>query len=216
MPTETKFMALGSGNGFPNCITKVNITESEGGTWARPEINELTLNQAMNLYWNLYGIVGTASATGTAGTATVSDVNIPDTPIKRVCGGSYSDFDNDNAGAPDFPDASQSIYINSSFISAMYDGDTSVESNFLGYSFSDIASFIASNTSNAVEKILFAGSAPNTSDSDAWTQLSSIYLGEPPVLTNVTFQGIPFIVASLDLGTTDVSATITDVELYTY
>ena len=218
MPTATPFTALGAGNGFPECITKVDMTETQGGTWAPPVINALTLNQAMNLYWNLYGIVGTASATGTAGTATVSDINIPntDTPIKRVCAGSYSAFDSDNAGAPDFPSALQSIYIGSSFIFAMYDGDTSVESNFLGYSFKDIASCLASGTSNAVEKLLFAGSAPNTSDSDAWTQLSSIYVGTPPVLTNVTFQGIPFITADLDIGTTGVSASITDVALYTY
>lgn len=220
MPIADEFTALGAGNGFPECITKVDMTETEGGTWAPPVINALTLNQAMNLYWNLYGIVGTASATESAGTATVSDINIPntDTPIKRVCAGIYSGFDDDNAGAPDFPDALQSIYIGSSFIFAMYDGDTSVESNFLGYSFSDIAYCLASNSINAVEKLLFAGSAPNTSDSDAWTQLSSIYLGTPPVLTNVTFQGIPFIIADLDLGTpsAQVSASITDLTFYTY
>jgi len=218
MPTATEFTALGASNGFPECITKVDMTKSEGGTWAPPVINALTLNQAMNLYWNLYGIVGTASATGTAGTATVSDINIPDTdtPIKRACRGSYFGDDDDNAGAPDFPDASQGIYIDSSSIIAMYDGDTSVESNFLGYSFSNTAYSIASNTSNAVETILFAGSAPNASDSDAWTQLSSIYLGTPPVLTNVTFRGIPFIIADLEEGTTGVSASITDIALYTY
>jgi len=218
MPTATGFTALGAGNGFPECITKVDMTETEGGTWAPPVINALTLNQAMNLYWNLYGIVGAALATGTAGTATVSDINIPDTdtPIKRVCGGSYSDFEENNAGAPDYPFASQSIFISSSGIIAMYNGDTSIESNFLGYSFGYIASCSANNTSNYVETILFAGSAPNASDSDAWTQISSIYVGTPPVLTNVTFQGIPFITAYLDLGTTGVSASITDVALYTY
>lgn len=219
MPTAESFTALGVGNGFTACITKIDMTESSGGTWAPPVINALTLKQAMNLYWNLYGIVGTASATGTAASATVSDINIPDTdtPIKRVCGGSYSAFEDDDPQTSDFPYASQSIFISSSGIIAMYDGDTSVESNFLGYSLGDVAVSFANNASNYVETILFAGSAPNASDGDAWTQLSSIYLGDPPTLTNVTYQGIPFILAELEfLGSSGVSATITDVSLYTY
>ena len=209
----------GIGNGFPECIPKVDMTVDTGGTWAPPVINALTLEQAMSLYWNLYGIIGTASATRAGETVTVSDVNIPDadTPMKRACAGDYYGSIQDS-NPSFFLYARQSVNVYSSFIIAMYNGVTTDESNFLGYSLWFVASSSADNDieKSYTETILFAGHAPAPSDSDAWTLLSTIYFGTPPTLTNVTFQGIPFITAELNSGTTGVSATITDVSLYTY
>lgn len=225
MPTTQEFYASGRGNGFPFCITKVDMTQpTSSPTWAAPVINPMTLSQAMSLYWNLYGMIGTATATGTSGTSTQSDLNIPDTdtPISRVCGDTYSDYREETTGAPDYPTTIQSVGVHPEVI-AMYDGVTTDEGNLLGYAMGDselprIVAWCQASVSSVAEVNLFAGYVPAISDSDAWTHLSSIYVPgfSEPTLTNVTFQGIPFITADLNIGTTGVSATITDVELYTY
>ena len=228
MPTTQEFYASGAGNGFPSCIDKVDMTQpTSSDTWAPPITNPLTLNQVMSLYWNLYGMVGTATATGTAGTSTQSDLNIPDAyaPKDRVCGdtdGDYSDYREDTAGAPDFPTTIQIVGVSSGII-AMYDGVTTNEDNFIGYAMGNpqlpysIAVCKANGASSYLEVQLFAGYVPAVTDNDAWLQLSDIYFGDSPTITNVTYQGIPFIQAELTIGSqSNISATITDVTLYTY
>lgn len=225
MPTAQKFASRVKGNGFPSCITKVDMTQpTSSSTWAAPIINALTLDQVMSLYWNLYGIIGTSTAVGTSGTPSISDLNIPNdkTPKDRVCDAYYGDYSEETTGAPDFPYATQSVVVTPAII-AMYDGVTTDEDNFLGYAMGDselpsiVAFSQASNTGGATELNLFAGYVPATADEDAWFQLSSIYLGDPPTITNVTYQGIPLITAGIDFGTiTGLTATITDLDLYTY
>jgi hypothetical protein len=168
-------------------------------------------------------MIGTATAIGSSDTSTQSDLNIPDddTPHNRTCAGSYSDFREDSTGAPDFATTIQQVGVDSGII-AMYDGVTTDEDNFLGYAMGDAelpnsVAVCKANTSGFLEVQLFAGYIPATTDSDAWFNLSDIYIGTPPTVTNVTYQDIPLITAGLSLGsTTGLTATITDVALYTY
>ena len=76
MPTATSFTALGRGNGFPFCVPKVDLTSGitsstdgsvgpadfwvtlggvSSGTASQAQI-DLSLNNAMKLYWNQYSI----------------------------------------------------------------------------------------------------------------------------------------------------------------
>lgn len=230
MPEATPFAALGVGNGFPSCIDKVDMTQpTSSSTWSPPITNPLTLNQVMSLYWNLYGIVGTASVTG-ADEITQSDLNIPDTdaPKDRVCPGTYSDS-RELIYTDDFNYTTQRVGVASSII-AMYDGVTTDEGNFLGYAMNsgelpfEVAFCAAFGTyllqTGGKEVILFAGYVPATTDYDAWALLSAMYAYTGPsalTLTNVTYQGIPFIKAEvIDNSQAPVTATITDVTLYTY
>lgn len=69
MPTATSFTALGRGNGFPFCPTKVDVSGftnwiTLGGSTSRnppaSEINQ-SLENAMKLWWNLYSMTGSFS-----------------------------------------------------------------------------------------------------------------------------------------------------------
>lgn len=223
MPTAEHFTALGAGNGFPSCIIKVDMTQpTDSATWAAPNINELTFDQLMNLYWNLYGITGTATAIGTSETITQSDLNIPDSilPDKRACSVYHGDFREVAGGAPDYPTTIQSVGVKADLV-AMYNGVTTNEANFIGYAMGDsqlphVLATCQAGTSGIVETMLFAGYAPNASDDDAWAELSAVWSGTPPTITDVTYQGLPLIKAELELGSTTSTATITDITLYTY
>jgi len=224
MPEATPFAALGAGNGFPSCIEKVDMTQPTSSfTWAPPITNPLTLNQVMSLYWNLYGIVGTASVTG-ADEITQSDLNIPDTdaPPYRVCPGTYSDS-RELIRAGGGGSTNQRVGV-ASYIIAMYDGVTTDEGNFLGYAMNSgerpfEVAYCYAYGQGTKEVILFAGYVPAVTDDNGWIQLSPIFSVYGPsvlTLTNVTYQGIPFIKAELALDPqAPVTATITDVTLYT-
>lgn len=106
MPTATPFNALGAGNGFPSCPTgeedffgdfvypsRVNV--SFYSTWTTlggynsgsagavtDEQIALSLERAMQLYWNLYQVGCSVSAN----TSTITDVNTSTEPADRVCG----------------------------------------------------------------------------------------------------------------------------------
>lgn len=107
MPEAEKFTTFGRGNGFPFCTDRVDVDDafrfltlggySGEGT---PDI-ELSRRNAMKLYWNLYSLNGTASASAFTASATVSDVILQvgsggtdydpsdeaKTPVSRVCTG---------------------------------------------------------------------------------------------------------------------------------
>jgi len=226
MPEATPFNALGAGNGFPSCIEKVDMTQPTSSfTWAPPITNPLTLNQVMSLYWNLYGMVGTAAVTG-ADEITQSDLNIPDTdePQDRVCPGDYSDSRSLDSTGGIYNNTTQRVGV-TSYIIAMYNGVTTDEGNFLGYALNSgerpfEVAYCDAYGQGGKEVILFAGYVPAVTDYDSWSMLSPTYGVYGPsvlTLTNVTYQGIPFIKAELTANSqAPVTATITDVTLYTY
>jgi len=86
MPTATSFAALGRGNGFPSCASKIDVSQyahwvtlggvSSGGA-SESQINQSLVN-AMKLWWNLYSSKGSFSASSTSsadGTNSVSESN---------------------------------------------------------------------------------------------------------------------------------------------
>ena len=163
MPTADSFTALGRGNGFPFCASKIDVSEYDnwitlGGTAKgnSPTDGEKTtsLANAMKLWWNYYSATGSFSASssdpiGGSGSVTHTDkeVIIKATgeedalePVNRSCNG--TDLYQNDSLVTQFLDednvANNFAYGfitagSSEFIRRMYNGTTSDESNFVGY-----------------------------------------------------------------------------------
>ena len=105
MPTATSFKALGKGNGFPFCLNTIDVLDrgdgnaydywvtlggfkkTDSGLPTQTQIN-LSLQNAMKLFWNGYKINGTASLDSSYNTASVTDSRNPNTtqlePFERI------------------------------------------------------------------------------------------------------------------------------------
>jgi len=105
MPTATSFTALGRGNGFPFCLETVDVLDrgdgnpydhwvtlggfkkTSGGSPTQSQIN-LSLQNAMKLFWNVYKINGLARLSSRYNVADVTDSRNPNTtqlqPLQRV------------------------------------------------------------------------------------------------------------------------------------
>jgi len=125
MSTAQKFYADGRGNGFPFCGTAVNVNDVSGvevenwvtlgGTKKGDALSgstfedqrELSLKNAMKIFWNAYQIIGVADneVSGNQVANHVLGINIRDgvetlndhkTPLNRVCGFSFNRSNADN------------------------------------------------------------------------------------------------------------------------
>jgi hypothetical protein len=158
MPDASKFTTLGF---FPFCLSKVNVSSYDywqtlGGTrkgsspsesQLAAEIN-LSLKNAMKLFWNTSELTGEASAIG-GGVSVIltSSGEVTTEPEDRECWQSYPlqwDFDNDAVMG-----MRMKPY-------RMYDGATSDESNFVGYG---VSGSFASSTADAANVDVHIGSA---------------------------------------------------------
>ena len=163
MPTADSFTALGVGNGFPFCPSRVDVTDTEGGgdyaweMWStidgynKDSTEDRTVagiieskRLAMLYIWNTYQLTGEVVVSSDS----VSNVNsedhalhgdpdadpIPLPPKSRVCllgNGGFGDY-------IEIEDAYGNAVYNLSIrvplkVTAMYDGITSEEENFIGY-----------------------------------------------------------------------------------
>jgi hypothetical protein len=158
MPTADPFFALGMGNGFPFCPNKVNVSgkdlwstidgykKSSTGTRTVAGIAE-SKRLAMLYIWNTYQLTGTVSA----GSGSISNVNAEDHPSTvsgepllprtRVCLGEFAAFGNYVDIYDEQGHLSIDLYASLS-VTAMYDGSTLSESNFIGYGIGSISSHI--------------------------------------------------------------------------
>lgn len=127
MPTATEFTALGAGNGFPFCLTKVDVSGYDYWTtlsgWSKvstPADDTASIadsmKNAMALYWNFDGLTYNATQTKNAvvagvpysATATITEYSsngsiLEVQPKDRVCGSTPIDFgifDSDTAVDP--------------------------------------------------------------------------------------------------------------------
>jgi hypothetical protein len=143
MPTATPFIVLGMGDGFSfnQCRSKFNVNDPYGDGQAFTDYVALTLAGAMQLYWNLYSVSGSAfyddGAGGFDDTSVDGSVELSNEPSVRVCDTSQSAILED-VGSGGSSTSSLSIQY-SSGIYRLYDGDTSDEDNFLGYGVSYVA-----------------------------------------------------------------------------
>lgn len=162
MPTATPFTALGRGNGFPFCPARVDVDDfdhwitlggfkkTDGGSPSQAQI-DLSLANAMKIFWNGYAINGTASTTGTsvnsaniASDGTIFDLgNNVITPsgfdgVNRVCWGRWTASKTDESD--DF--FYVSILSMSASIRRMYVGGDFVGYGVAGY----LASAVTSDT----------------------------------------------------------------------
>lgn len=160
MPEATPFNALGAGNGFPSCLTKVDVSDKGFDKWTTLGGNQKGgavtesgkgLAQAMAFYWNLEGFKFSASASASRsgeGGESVS-VSITDystdadssekiVPRDRVCS-SLRDLREDDSDV-DAPLAASAVFGFSTWngvneLARYYSGVTSDEGNFVGYGF---------------------------------------------------------------------------------
>ena len=262
MPTATSFAALGRGNGFPLCISKIDVSSAtspdpdnpnynwitlggvSSGRASEKEINQSFIN-AMKLYWNLHSFEGSISASGesdVAGETNSHSVEVqnkiveitnaeddPFQPHQRICtttaGGDYFEQDPEQEpGEPRVIDKSTAFMqatVSTFNISRMYYGDTSDESNFLGYGMGGM--FLHTR---AFSKTVPTGSAASI-EASVRVQVGSFLAGdtdsgEDPDNSNIQFDqvaseqsfgGIPFraltrcesnIVASTTFGATPI------------
>jgi len=158
MPTATPFNAIGAGNGFPSCLSKVNVsgfdhwTTLSGVNKTSPTTSAHliaeSLELAMMLYWNLTSIDCSADAYNLTDSVSVSgdiflkdppgynlkaayDLLDPLTPSSRVCKPfPDSTLYEDNSGGSFFRAVRAMVGIT---VVALYDGPTSDPDNFVGY-----------------------------------------------------------------------------------
>jgi len=161
MPTADSFTALGMGNGFPFCPTKLDVTETDSGgydvwpmwstidgynkdsTGPRTAVGIAESRRLAMLYvWNTYQLAGSVAV----GSDSLLNVNSEDDtqsgnplpPRSRVCLDGNDVFGDyvEAEDADGFLIASLALDVPLS-ITAMYDGSTSNESNFIGYGIAD-------------------------------------------------------------------------------
>jgi hypothetical protein len=141
MPTATPFTALGRGNGFPFCPSKVNVstydywTTFSGVNKNNPTTSDALIQEslalAMKFYWNIYSVnVTTNTQTNSENEEySVSSAIADATPVERVCG-EVGLLSTDTAydGLP-----VTSVIARPTSIERLYNGVTTDEDNFVGY-----------------------------------------------------------------------------------
>ena len=186
MPTADTFTALGRGNGFPFCPTKVNVSpydywstlggfkKTDTGDPTQAQI-DLSLKNAMKLFWNLNGASATFADTYTAATTVEIDMdagtydsisfgsetsNQP--PIDRICFEGYESYNKIILSGRFDPvvDLDQRIGIR-----RLYNGSTSDEDNFIGYGTEGVAFYLTGGEYNVwlfLGSYLYGTNAPGT------------------------------------------------------
>ena len=188
MPTADSFTALGMGNGFPFCPTKLDVTATDSGgydVWpmwstidgynkstvaARTAAGIIESKRLAMLYiWNTYQLTGSV----TVGSDSLLNVNSEDdtqsgyplTPKSRVCINGNDGFGQgiEAEDADGYPIASLDLSAPLN-VTAMYNGSTSSESNFIGY-----------GIGNATQDGITAGSDDLAGFGDyAWVQFKCV------------------------------------------
>jgi len=209
MPTATPFTALGAGNGYYQCMTKVNVlNRGDGNPYDNYKI--LDLNEAMHLFWNIASASIAAScprlvSDGMGGTvedgtllAEITSADLLKEPYERVCGtDNVADVDQDN-----FSFVYAAVYTPPIF--RLYYGDVSDEGNFIGYSVGRVAEADAEYVLDQRKLVYYLGLI----DFDNSTTLSDVTVG------GVTLFKYELIINNSNDPLT-VSAAISDVGFYT-
>ena len=125
MPVAEKFSFLGPYTGFRGCFDKIDVSDAY---LVAPQ----TLAEVSKMYWSIYKMSATASIT--AAGLLVEDVISETTPRNRICDG-YS-LTKEDPETPSF--YATMLKIDTSLqIAKLYNGNVNLESNLIGYGFSD-------------------------------------------------------------------------------
>lgn len=226
MPVATPFNALGAGNGFTGCLSKIDVSDRGDGSpydyW-----KAMPLADAMSLFWNLYGLNGSGSATLGSQSASAGPAvhSVGWEPSGMVCNGVNvtSDYDEDINEFEEGVAAKVEAYI---VPVRLYNGDTSDEGNFQGYG-------ISSNSGNSAFAPIqvYATFIPDFGTPETFVSLSSLIAnyagGSDEDVAYVTVSGIDFVAYARGPTTrsasglsatfgTDISSSITGIDFYTY
>jgi|TARA_R110000764_G_C10907116_1_gene372221 hypothetical protein len=165
MPTAESFNALGAGNGFPFCLYSINVNDSpngnpythwatlggteKGGSSATQVEIDLSLVNAMKLFWNYNGHTTTSTISPYSITLDIDEEEYNNSsfkrpspffsnPVSRVCAG--NGWKNPNGTDLAYWSISQSpsgfsagSMRNTISIVRMYEGAINNEDNFIGY-----------------------------------------------------------------------------------
>ena len=224
MPVAESFNALGAGNGFPSCLTKVNMLDLNGDgsnveakKWTTlggtqkgqsPTDGEisLSLKNAMKIYWNLYSV-------STDDDTVLLDVIGGDSlePKDRACRSFWAKT------APSF-----NLTVYGSPI-RMYDGDTSDEGNFVGDGVNVLA--IASRFVTGAVAVRFNFSSYVASEDSDFekSEYNSSFAGFHLVArcfsssaAAITISGLTGTITPNDIELDPNSITYSDIGFYTY
>jgi hypothetical protein len=262
MPTADSFKALGMGNGFPFCPAKVDVSSND--LWSTIDgYNKSTVaartaagiieskRLAMLYIWNTYQINGSV----TVSSDTLSNVNSEDDtssgnplpPRSRVCLDGNDVFGDyvETEDADGYPVASLDLSAPLN-VTAMYDGSTSSESNFIGYGIGnatqdgitagsdDLAGFgdYVSVGFNCVGPVSHSDCSGGYCIIKRDSQYTSVYMGSETFhgvgvaeISNLDAGGSPTVSGSTLSATSEfigfpsnlsVSASITSIDAYTY
>lgn len=243
MPEAAPFTALERGNGFPFCLERVDVEDFEywitlggfkktdGGSPSQAQIN-LSLANAMKIFWNGYAINGTASTTETS----VNSANIEDdgaifdlgnnviTPsefdgFNRVCWGRWAASKIDRSD-DFFYKSILSIHVQqytpqSAFIQRMF-----VDGDFVGYGVAGSLAAAATVYDDALTALVHLQSYVILEEPEheyAYTTLPpQTPFGIPVIGEAYTLSGTGMDAAALSATDTLGSAQLTSLEFYTY
>lgn len=201
MPTAQKFMSRGVGNGFPFCLTKLNVNDRGDGEPIHA-YKALTLTEVSHLWWNIASM--TASATSLKdpeGTleAKLTFADLIDEPNKRVCGGLGTLYESDSDMF-----SFVGVEVGQPTVYKIYGGDTDNENNFTGdYTVGAVAVAYADHVVQEFKRITYTG---------LW--------GFEPVSgttqTDVNVGGVTLFNFTFEEDVTSIVVSIDSIDFYTY
>lgn len=202
MPTAESFNG-GKGNGFPFCVTKVNVLDrGDGNPYFHYKV--LTLSEVSILYWNTAYAVASASAPKDVEGTLSASLTHGDTlaePDTRVCGGADGIVRSDNDNF-----SSVRVIIQNPVPYRLYSGNTSNESNFIGYGISTVVSASVDYQLTEFWDIYYTGLM-------AYDNGPS---GTPFTVTNVNVGGITISKLEAKDSVSEIEASISSLNFYTY
>jgi hypothetical protein len=177
----------GGGNGFP--FSSVNWDARFRNTDDKPRENVMDFDQAVKVFWNLYGVNATVS--GDTKSASFARATASSTPIDRtLVFAVYTDTDSDN-GTSGVDFASISLSSNSDFV-IYYAGLTD---NIVGYGFEDFieakahrSATVGSQTGTTQHNVKIQSHFDNLQSNTSTSTRTETYTYE-----DIKISGIPFV-----------------------
>ncbi len=202
MPTADSFTALGRANGFPYCLSKVDVSGSDywttlggtqkGGTATESQKN-LSIVNAMKIVWNFESIDFTLSSNTSGGSKSISSLDDNGTkPKERLCNPGISDRKTETGSGNSL--VAEYNDIPTFTFSRFYNGSTSDENNYVGVGMApsldassppplfDISG--SASSANIAYRLSGVGVEPNQLLSGTHVTLETGY---------VTISGLPFV-----------------------